>query len=388
MRLFNRIFINHVLIVFVVCTLFAAAAKIIAPTLYQGHLNYVLLALPLHWKWLPLMLEQAKQHVIMYSLLVSLPLAALIATATARLGTQRITAMVRQLAEESRELARGHYGHRVEIQGTEELTEIGRHFNQLAEALEQADHQRAAMVGVVAHEIKTPLSNLRAYAEALADGVLPPEEVSRIIMREMSILNRITDDLLLVSRVEAGQIALQLAPQRPEVLLVDAQERFTPVFQDKGIVLETSTAERLPTVSGDRERIGQVLGALLANAHYHTPQGGCVTLTVQANEGAALFSVDDNGPGILEHHQPYLFERFYQADAASNRRDRKLGIGLTVARGLVEAMGGRIWVESKGGQGSTFFFTIPFANTLMDRRNLPPRLGERPRADPDLVDKL
>jgi len=352
-----------VLIIFVVCTFVAAAVKIVAPTIYEGHLNYLLLALPLNWKWMPLMLEQAKQHVIMYSLLVSLPLAALIATATARIGVQRITAMVQQLAEESRELARGHYGHRVEIQGTEELAEIGRHFNRLAEALEQADYHRAVMVGVVAHEIKTPLSNLQAYAEALADGVLPPEEVSHIIMREMSILNRITDDLLLVARIEARQVALELAPQRPEILLADAHERFIQVFEDKGIALESCTVEGLPAVSGDRERIGQVLGVLLSNAHYYAPQGGCVTLRLEAHEGAAQFSVVDNGPGIVEHHQPYLFERFYQADATGNRRYRKLGIGLTVARGLVEAMGGRIWVESKVGQGSTFFFTVPFVDT-------------------------
>lgn len=359
MSLFRRIFLSHLLTIFVTCAAFAAAVGIVSPGFYRDQLDSVLLLVTPEWAGLRVTLEEGQRRVILYSLLVAFPPAALLAALTAYLETRRIAAAVGKLAEGSREIARGRYGRRLTIRGEDELAEIGHHFNTMAEALEGAAKSRARMVSTVAHELRTPLSNLRSHTEALVDGVFSAEEASSIITREVSILQRITDDLLLVARVEAGEVELRLEPQSPEALLADAHERFVHAFEDKGVALELMPAEGLPAVRGDRERIGQVLGNLLSNALSYSPPGGRVTLAVQAQERTVRFSVADTGPGISPEDQPHVFRRFYRADAARKGGEHRLGVGLTVAKGLVEAMGGRMGLESELGRGSTFFFTLP-----------------------------
>jgi signal transduction histidine kinase len=359
MSLFRRIFLSHLLAIFVTCAAFAAAVGVVSPGFYREQLDSVSMFVTPEWAWLRVTLEKGQRHVILYSLLVAFPPAALLAAGTAYLETRRITSAVSKLAKGSREIARGRYGQRLTIQSRDELAEIGGHFNEMAEALEGEAKNRARMVSAVAHELRTPLANLRSHTEALVDGVFSPEEASYIITREVSILQRITDDLLLVARVEAREVELRLEPQPPEALLADAYERFLHAFEDKGVALELAPTEALPAVRGDRERAHQVLGNLLSNALSYTPPGGRVTLAAQAQECAVRFSVADTGPGISPADQPHVFRRFYRADAARKGGEHRLGVGLTVAEGLVEAMGGRIWLESEAGRGSIFFFTLP-----------------------------
>ena len=361
MGLFRRIFLSHLLTIFVTCAAFAAAVGVVSPGFYRDQLDSVLLLVTPEWAGLRLTLEKGQRRVILYSLLVAFPPAALLAAGTAYLETRRITAVVRRLADGSREITEGRYERRLEVKNRDELGDVARYFNRMAEALEGAAKSRARMVSTVAHELRTPLTNLRSHTEALVDGIFSAEEASAIITREVSILQRITDDLLLVARVEAGEVELRLAPQLPKVLLADAHERVVHAFEDKGVALEVPPAEELPAVRGDRERVGQVLGNLLSNALSHTPPGGRVALAVQAQGEVVRFSVADTGPGISPEHQPHLFRRFYRADAARKGGEHRLGVGLAVAKGLVEALGGRIWLESELGRGSTFFFTLPLA---------------------------
>lgn len=359
MRLFGRIFLGHLLTVVIACLAFAAAIWVISPEFYRQQLDSIFLLVTPQQASLRVRLEEGQQRVMLMSLLASLPVSVLLALGTAYLETRRVTAVVGRLAEGSREIAEGRYGRRLEVRSDDELGAIALHFNRMAEALEEADRSRAQMVGVVAHEIRTPLSNLRNHAEALSDEVLRPEEAVSTILREVSILQRITNDLLMVARVEARDVKLQLVPNAPQELVTDAHERFVHAFEDESVTLELEVAGTLPVVCADRERVGQVLGNLLSNAFRYTPPGGRVTMGAQLQGEFVQFSIADGGPGISTEHLPHLFERFYRVDPESSRSDRHLGVGLTVAKGLVEAMGGNIWVESELGRGSTFFFTLP-----------------------------
>lgn len=361
MGLFGRIFLSHLLTIFVTCAVFAAAVGVVSPGFYREQLDSISLFVTPEGAWLRLTLERGQRRVILYSLLVAFPPAALLAAGTAYLETRRITSAVGKLAEGSRAISRGRYGQRLTIQSRDELGEIGGHFNTMAEALEGEAKSRSRMVSTVAHELRTPLTNLRSHTEALIDGVFSPEEASYVMAREVSILQRLTNDLLLVARVEAREVELRLEPLPPGALLADAYERFLHAFEDKGIALELAPAEALPAVCGDRERAHQVLGNLLANALSYTPPGGRVTLAAQAQGDVVRFSVADTGPGISPADQPHVFKRFYRADAARKGGKHRLGVGLTVAEGLVEAMCGRIWLESEASRGSTFFFTLPLA---------------------------
>lgn len=359
MRLFHRIFLGHLLTILVASLSFAAVIGLISPEFYRQQLDGIFLLVTSEQAWLRVSLEEGQQRVMLLSLLVSLPVAALVAAGTAYLETRRVVAAVRRLAEGSREIAKGRYGQRLEAKSNDELGAIALHFNKMAETLEGADRSRAQVVSVVAHELKTPLSTLRSYAEALEDGVVSRTEAAHAVTREVNALHRIADDLLLVARVEANEIGLRCVPCSPEDLLGEAWERFVHAFEDENVEFRRAEVGALPNVHADRERVAQVLGNLLSNALVHTPAGGRVALGAFVRGDAVAFFVQDSGPGISPDHQPHLFKRFYQVDLTSSRKGRRLGVGLTIAQGLVEAMGGSIWVKSELGRGSTFFFSLP-----------------------------
>ena len=355
----RRIFLSHLLTLSVACLVLAGVFNLVSPEFYRQQLDSVALLVTPEWVWLRVSLEHGQRRTVLLSLLVSLPISALFAAGTAYAETRRIASAVEKLAKGSREIARGRYGERLEIRG-DELGALALHFNQMAAALQEADENRHQLVRAVVHEVRTPLSNLRGYAEALEDGVMTQGEVVEVISREVSLLRRVTDDLSLVTQIEAGS-ALQLRPERPQDLIMDAYERFIHAFEDNGITLQIDAADALPSVSADRERVGQVLGNLLANALLYAPGGERVTLGAHsAAADEVQFFVSDEGPGVPHEQQPHLFRRFYRADA----HEQGMGIGLTVAKGLVEAMGGSIGVASEPGRGSTFFFTLRKAKSV------------------------
>lgn len=359
MRLFGRVFTGHLLTILVTCSVLALAAGLVSPGFYEKQLNSVRLLVTPEFAWLRVSLEEGHRQTMLLSLIVAVPLAVLLAALTAWFETRRITAAVEELAEGSRDIAEGQYTKRLAARGADELTAIAQHFNSMAQALEEAEGSRVRMIGTVAHELRTPLSALQGYSEALLDRFLPTDEAAQGIAREVSLLRRMTHDLLTVARVEGGEITLRPTPHAPRALLEEAYERFLYEFEAKGVGLRLEVPDPLPTMHADSERVSQVLGNLLLNALHHTPPGGCVSLKAEAGAGMVRFSVTDTGPGIPPEHQPHLFERFYRVDGARNRSDGGMGVGLTVVRGLVEAMGGRVWLESEPGVGSTFFFALP-----------------------------
>ncbi|MCL6568659.1 MAG: HAMP domain-containing histidine kinase, partial [Meiothermus silvanus] len=253
----------------------------------------------------------------------------------------------------------GQYRNRLKVQGRDELAWLAQDFNRMAEALEKVEHSRIELIGSVAHELRTPLAGLQGYAEALADGVLPPEQAAHRIAHEVRAMRRLVEDLSLVSRVEAGAVEIRPQPLDPAEALRQAAERFELVFAEQRVALRLDVPPRLPPVWADLERLQQVLSNLLANALRHTPSGGEVVLQAGLVPSGVCFSVRDTGPGIPPEHQARVFERFYRVDSARSRQDGGSGVGLTIAKGLVEAMGGTMGLRSEAGRGSTFWFTLP-----------------------------
>jgi len=286
--------------------------------------------------------------------------------------SRQVVAPIQAMRRASARIAEGHYAERVVIPGNvaagdlDELAQLALSFNRMAAQLARTEAMRRQLIGDVSHELRTPLTAIKGSLEGLMDGVLPATpETYQQIHREASRLQRLVEDLQELSRVEAR--AYELHPRRlsPRALLEQAASRLRYQFSEKGVSLEVRTPERLPDVWADEDRIQQVLTNLLGNALRYTPAGGAVTLEAQPARGEVRFQVRDTGVGISPEHLPHLFDRFYRVDKSRSRERGGSGIGLTIAKHLVEAHGGRIWAESAGrGQGSTFVFTLPQAGSL------------------------
>jgi two-component system sensor histidine kinase BaeS len=296
--------------------------------------------------------------------LVLATLAALLTAVAASLFvTGRVVDPVRRLAAASRRLADGHYAERVPAGGDDELGDLASTFNDMASALEATEHRRRELIGDVAHELRTPIATLEGYLEGLLDGVVEPEPATWAKLHgEAGRLRRLVDDLQELSRAEARQIPLAVEQADPAEIVRAALDRLGSSFAENGLSLTSDVPERLPRVHADSNRAIQVLSNLLTNALRYTPSSGQVHLAVHAIDGAVEFSVRDTGVGIAQADLPRVFERFYRVDKSRSRALGGSGIGLTIARALVEAMDGRIRAESAGsGQGATFSFTLPAA---------------------------
>jgi signal transduction histidine kinase len=285
-----------------------------------------------------------------------------IAVVLAFILSRRTLAPVQALTSAAERLGRGDFSQRVQIKDKGELGELAQTFNSMAGDLERAEKLRQNMVADVAHELRTPLSNIRGYLEALRDGVMKPDkETIRSLYEEASLLSRLVDDLQELSLAEAGELKLVRQAEdisgliRQAVAAVEAQKKA------KGLVLTVELPE-LPPVNIDSRRIGEVLRNLLENAVAHTGKGDTITVTARQLDRLVEISVTDSGEGIPAKELTNIFERFYRVDKSRARATGGSGLGLTIARRLVEAHGGRIEVQSEPGKGSRFAFTVPVAD--------------------------
>jgi signal transduction histidine kinase len=305
-------------------------------------------------------LAAAFRDAMTQALLVATGVAVVAAVAASLFVTRRVVAPLRQLAAASRRLADGHYAERVPVDSNDELGEVGRSFNVMADALEATERRRRELIGDVAHELRTPIATLEGYLEGLLDGVVEPNQQTWARLHgEAGRLRRLVDDLQELSRAEAHQIPLAVRPTDPANIARVAIDRLQPAFAEKGLALSSDVPSRLPPAEADSDRAVQVLSNLLSNALRYTPAPGQVHLKVSAVVDGVRFSVSDSGVGIDAADLPHVFDRFYRVDKSRSRALGGSGIGLTIARALVEAMGGRIWADSAGpGQGSTFSFWL------------------------------
>jgi two-component system sensor histidine kinase BaeS len=269
---------------------------------------------------------------------------------------------VRTLTSAARALGGGDLSRRVVAPGRDEVGELGRTFNSMADGLQDAERQRRNMVADIAHELRTPLSNIQGYIEAIRDGLLEPDgSTLDTIHQQASYLSSLVEDLKTLAETEASGFRLDLQPASIEEVVRGSVEGFRPRAGTGGVTLRVEVAEALPVVQMDRTRIEQVVGNLLENAIRHTPSGGTVAVSAEAADAEGVrVAVADAGEGIPPESLPFVFERFYRADPSRARTTGGAGLGLTIAKQLVEAHGGSIRVESTPGSGSRFIFDIPY----------------------------
>ncbi|MCF6278525.1 MAG: ATP-binding protein [Anaerolineales bacterium] len=280
------------------------------------------------------------------------------------LFSRGVVAPVRALMTASSRIAEGHYADRVADNRSDELGLLARSFNQMAEQLEQVENMRRQLIGDVSHELRTPLTAIKGSMEGLIDGVLTADEETYLqIHQETNRLGRLVDDLQELSRVEAGAIQMEMRPVRLSNVVETVAKRLGYQFDAQRIALVLDLPPELPRVLADEDRIIQVLTNLLGNALRHTPEGGTVRVAAFSGDGEVIVSVADTGIGIAQEHLAQIFTRFYRVDKSRSRQTGGgSGIGLTVAKYLVEAHGGKIWVESGGAnQGAKFSFSLPIA---------------------------
>ncbi len=294
--------------------------------------------------------------------------AAALGTLLVWLLSRRTLAPLQNLGAAARRLGRGDLSQRAETTGPTEIRELAYSFNVMAEGLEEAERQRRNLTADVAHELRTPLSNIQGYLEAIKDGLIDPTpETIETIHGQALHLSRLVEDLRVLAQVESGALQLQLSQVQIGELLQSSVEAVRPRADTKRIDLSLDTQLSLPTVDMDSTRISQVIGNLLENAITHTPEDGRVMVSARTirqaqDEGQALeVTVADTGPGIAPEELTRIFDRFYRADPSRDRSTGGVGLGLTIARRLAEAHGGTIEVESELGQGSRFTMRLPTA---------------------------
>ena len=288
--------------------------------------------------------------------------AMIVAIALSLFFSRSVIAPVRAMSLASQRIADGRYDERVRVNGTDELAQLALYFNQMAEKLNQIETMRRRLIGDVSHELRTPLTAIKGSMEGLMDGVLPAtNETYQQIHTEADRLNRLVDDLQELSRVEARAYQLDIRPMDVSTLARTVTKRLAPHSESKRISLDLELAPDLPRVLADEDRAVQVLTNLTGNALQYTPEGGRITISAERIDNEVQISVNDTGVGIPPEHLSHIFDRFYRVDKSRSRQSGGgSGIGLTIARALVEAHGGRIWAESAGdGRGSTFVFTLP-----------------------------
>jgi len=278
---------------------------------------------------------------------------------------RRTLSPVRTLSTAVERLGRGDLAQRVDPSAEDEVGRLGHAFNRMAADLELAERQRRGLMADVAHELRTPLSNIRGYVEAMRDGVAERDDGTLdILHQQIAHLTRLVEDLRLLALAEAGELALHPRPESMDALLRSVADAFGPRAAGKGVTVHCEAAAELPPVSMDRGRVEQVLHNLVENAVTHTPEGGAVTLSAAlADVGFVRVSVADAGPGMERDALNAVFERFYRLDPSRARATGGAGLGLTIAKQIIEAQGGRIWAESEPGQGSTFLFELPLSSS-------------------------
>ncbi len=263
------------------------------------------------------------------------------------------------------------------LQGPREVQELTRAYNDMTTRLARTQQAQREFVANVSHELKTPITSIQGFAQALQDGTAEtPEErqqAAGIIQGEADRMNRMVLTLLDLTRIDSGTLDLQLVPVDLPALLETVREKFEPLAHAATVALEMDL-QSVPAVRGDGDRLAQVFNNLVDNALKFTPPGGKVTLRVKPGDDDVLAAVEDTGCGISEDALPHIFERFYQVDTArSGGNHHGVGLGLSIVKEILHAQGGKITVQTQPGQGSTFCVSLPVyrssANTTVSKRS-------------------
>jgi signal transduction histidine kinase len=319
--------------------------------------------------WITARLMFASPHDLMLATIL-LIFATGIAVVVGIFLSETITTRIQELNRMASAVARGQLNTRIIVSGRDEMASLARSFNEMVVQLESAERKKAQvdalrrdLVAWAGHDLRTPLTSIRAIIEALADGVVEDEGTRHRYLRtaqaDIESLSHLIDDLFEMSQIDAGGLKLDLERGYIADLVSDALERFSEQARQKNIHLEGKIDPDIGPVRMDEKRIGRVFANLIANALRHTPQEGSIQVIVAKSERKIQVTVQDSGEGIQPEDVPYVFEQFYRGEKSRNRSTGGSGLGLAIAKGIVEAHGGRIWIESEPGKGTRVQFSLP-----------------------------
>jgi signal transduction histidine kinase len=284
--------------------------------------------------------------------------------------SETLSGRINGISQAAREISQGNLSERVPVVGNDELAMLGKSFNDMASQLEELDtrqkdsrNMRNDLIVWVGHDLRTPLTSIRAILEALADRIIEdPDTVQRYLdlaQKEVRQLSRLIDDLFDLSQMDAGGLHVVRDYIPLADLISDTLESFTELAYQQGVLLEGSVSPDIDLVYIDAQLIGRVLNNLTSNAIRYTPPGGTVNINAVRESGKVKVAVSDNGDGIKAEDLPYIFDRFYRGEKSRNRTTGGTGLGLAISKGIIEAHGETITVESVVGQGTRMIFTIP-----------------------------
>jgi signal transduction histidine kinase len=260
----------------------------------------------------------------------------------------------------ARNFARGDLTARTPEDGPAELAELATAFNDMASRLAELFDTRKELVAWASHDLRTPIGSLRAMLEALEDGVAEPEELLPVLRRHVQTLETLVDDLFEVACIDAGALTLELRPTDLSTLVRSSVAGLAAEADARGVRLEARTNGASPALCAP-DKIERVLANLVTNALRHTPPDGSVVVSVRPVSGAVEVTVDDTGVGVAPQAQRRMFDRFWRGDAARTPGDAGAGLGLTIAKGLIQAHGGHIWAEPRDAGGTRVAFRLPTA---------------------------
>ncbi|MEO7920723.1 MAG: ATP-binding protein [Thermoanaerobaculia bacterium] len=275
--------------------------------------------------------------------------------------SRRIFGPVEALTQAARAMALGNRDTRVAIGRNDELGELGRAFNAMAEAVAHGEELRRRLVGDVAHELRTPLTNIRGQLEAIQDGLSVASAPSiDSLHEETMLLATLVDELHEMAASDSGDVRIVTSAVALGEVAAATAMAFESSARGSGVTIRVDMPADLPPIAADPGRVAQILRNLVANALAHTPDGGSIVLGGRPLGRFAEVFVRDSGAGIAERDLPHVWERFYRADLSRSRRTGGAGLGLAIVKRLVVAQGGDVRIESQPGSGATIFFTVPF----------------------------
>ncbi len=309
--------------------------------------------------------EKADKDILIITMLYFLALSCAFAFLVAAFTTGQI----RALHQGALRLASGQFGTSVRVTGADEIADLGAAFNRMScemgasfERQRQLEQERRDLMSAVSHDLRTPLASLRAMVEAINDGVVTePEAVHRylgLIQRETEHLGSLIEDLFELARIESGSMELRLSSVPLGELVIEAVDSLRLEADEKGVLLQTVQHGDVPPLALDGPQMQRVFVNLIQNAIRHTPAGGQVQVELGRENGQVAVAVTDTGEGISPEDRPHVFERFYRGEKSRSRESGGAGLGLAIARGIVEAHQGTIQLEHGAERGSRFVIRL------------------------------
>jgi two-component system sensor histidine kinase GlrK len=267
------------------------------------------------------------------------------------------------MRDKTAEIARGVFEANLNLPSPPEINELAQAFNSMSTKLKEVDRMKSDFFSLMSHELRTPLTSIKEGTNLFLEGkggevTERQKRLLTIVSEESNRLIQLVNSLLDLSKLEAGIAAFQFLKADLAPLITRVIREIEPLAEAKGIRIKRDIQES-PRVSMDTERILQVLRNLLGNAIKFTPQGGVIEISLQAKDGVVEVSVTDTGPGIPEEQTAIIFDKFRQAVHEGSRKIQGTGLGLAIVKQIIQSHGGRVWVESAVGRGSTFRFTLP-----------------------------